>query len=201
MRNRIILSLLLLLGLPAALGAQQPLALSLKQAVNAALEPDGNVRLQLAREAVRQAEAHAAQVRADLLPDISAAVGQQSQTRSLTEFGLDSRTLASGLQLPNLVGPYNTFDARGKMSQKLFDLSSVRRYLAAKVGTNAARDDSETAREAASGEVARAYLFAVKAQALVETASANVDLSDALLRLASSQKEAGTGTGIEVTRA
>src|SRR5262245_4001288 len=115
MQNRIIFSLMLLIGLPAALGAQQPLQLSLKQAVTAALEPDGNVRLQLSREAVRQAEAHAAQVRADLLPDISASIGQQSQTRSLTEFGLDSRTLASGLKLPDLVGPYNTFDARGRL--------------------------------------------------------------------------------------
>jgi outer membrane protein TolC len=38
-------------------------------------------------------------------------------------------------------------------------------------------------------------------QALVETAEANVSLSEALLRLAGSQKEAGTGTGIDVTRA
>jgi outer membrane protein TolC len=38
-------------------------------------------------------------------------------------------------------------------------------------------------------------------QAVVETARANVALSEALLKLANSQKNSGTGTGIEVTRA
>src|SRR5215470_18198582 len=195
------LPLLLLLAIAPILEAQQPLQLSLKQAADAALEPGGNVQVQLAREAVRQAESHAAQVRADLLPDISASVGQQSQTVSLTQYGLQTAKLPNGFDLPNVVGPFNTFDARGKMSQKLVDLSSIRRYQSAQVATDAVREDSETAKENTAAEAARAYLLAVRAQALVETAQANVELSDALLRLATSQKEAGTGTGIEVTRA
>jgi outer membrane protein TolC len=35
----------------------------------------------------------------------------------------------------------------------------------------------------------------------LETAQANLQLSEALLKLATSQKQAGTGAGIEVTRA
>src|SRR5262245_12015656 len=127
MQNRIILYLLLVLGVPASLHAQQKLQLSLRDAVAAALEPDGNTRIQLAREAVKQAEAHAAQARAELLPDISASVGQQSRTLNLNEFGLRSD---GG---PALVGPFNTFDARGQLNVKLFDLSSVGRYRAARV--------------------------------------------------------------------
>src|SRR5262245_1962420 len=88
MRNRIVLYLLLLLGLPVSGHAQQKLTLSLQDAVTAALEPDGNTRIQLAHEAIRQAEARAAQMRAELLPDVSASVGQQRRTISLTEFGL-----------------------------------------------------------------------------------------------------------------
>ena len=49
--------------------------------------------------------------------------------------------------------------------------------------------------------MARAYLAAVKADADVETAQANVTLSQALLKQAENQKTAGTGTGIEITRA
>ena len=64
MRPRIILSFLLLLSSPFGLKAQQPIQLSLKQAVEAALEPGGNTQMQLAREAVRQSEARAAQARA-----------------------------------------------------------------------------------------------------------------------------------------
>lgn len=201
MKNRIILSLLIVLGLPIGLGAQQPIPLSRQQAVEAALEPNGNTRIQLAREMVRQEEARAAQVRADLLPDFSASISQQSQTRSLTAFGLRSETLPTGFDLPGVVGPFNTFDARGTISQKLFDLSSIRRYQAARVGTEAARQESESTKDDTAAQVARAYLAAVRAQAVVETAQANIELSEALLRLANSQKQAGTGTGIEITRA
>jgi len=50
-------------------------------------------------------------------------------------------------------------------------------------------------------QVARAYLTGLRAEASLETAKANVELSEALLKLAQSQKAAGTGTGIEITRA
>jgi outer membrane protein TolC len=205
MRNSITVSfklfLAVVLGLPAGLSAQQSLPLNLRDAVSAALEPDGNVRVQLAAEAVRQAEAHANQVRANLLPDVSASIGTQSQTRNLSAYGFQAENLGTGFDIPRVVGPFNTFDARGTVTQKLFDLSSIRRYQAARVGTAAAREESESVRDQTAAEVARAYLFAVRGQALVETAQANVQLSEALLRLAESQKEAGTGTGIEVTRA
>jgi outer membrane protein TolC len=49
--------------------------------------------------------------------------------------------------------------------------------------------------------VSRAYLASLREDAAYEAARANVDLSMALERLAQSQKDAGTGTGIEVTRA
>ncbi len=50
-------------------------------------------------------------------------------------------------------------------------------------------------------QVARAYLAGLRAQASLDTERANVELSEALLRLAQQQKAAGTGTGIEITRA
>jgi outer membrane protein TolC len=198
-KSIIFYSLLLLLGVPVGLNAQLPL--SLKDAVKAALEPAGNIQIQLASEGVRQAEAKAALVRGSLLPDISASVGAQRQTRNLNAYGLQSDRLGSGIDLPTVVGPFNTFDARGTVSQKLFDLSAIRRYQAARVGTAAAREENERIKDKTSAEVARTYLAAVREQALVETAQANVELSNSLLQLALSQKEAGTGTGIEVTRA
>jgi outer membrane protein TolC len=88
MPYQIIICLLLILRLPAALSAQTPIPLSLKDAVAAALEPEGNTRVQLAREMVRQAEARAGQIRAALLPEIGASVGQQSRTVNLSESGL-----------------------------------------------------------------------------------------------------------------
>jgi outer membrane protein TolC len=49
--------------------------------------------------------------------------------------------------------------------------------------------------------VARAYLAAIRTEADVETAAANATLSRAVLTQTENQKKAGTGTGIEVTRA
>jgi outer membrane protein TolC len=49
--------------------------------------------------------------------------------------------------------------------------------------------------------VAKAYLAALRANADVEAYQANVGLAEAVLKQAENQKSAGTGTGIEVTRA
>jgi outer membrane protein TolC len=52
-----------------------------------------------------------------------------------------------------------------------------------------------------AAQVAKAYLAALRTQADTDTAQANVDLAQALLKQAENQKSAGTGTGIDVTRA
>jgi outer membrane protein TolC len=69
------------------------------------------------------------------------------------------------------------------------------------VGISAARSDADATQEDVAAQVARAYLAAVKADADVETAVSNVTLSEAVLKQSENQKEAGTGTGIEITRA
>jgi hypothetical protein len=51
-----------------SLFAQTPLQLSLKQAVDMALAPDGNTRVKLAEEAIQQAEARSAEAREWLPP-------------------------------------------------------------------------------------------------------------------------------------
>jgi outer membrane protein TolC len=191
----------LILATSINVAAQHPIQLSLKQAVDIALDRDGNTRIQMADEMVRQAQAKATEARASLLPDISASVGQQSQTRSLAAAGLRSDDLPAGVAFPSVVGPYNTFDARGTASQKILDLSAIRHYQSAQAQTQATRFDYDATKDDTAALVARTYLVAVRTQALVETAQANVQLSEALLKLATSQKQAGTGTGIEVTRA
>jgi outer membrane protein TolC len=65
----------------------------------------------------------------------------------------------------------------------------------------AAKSDVGSTAERVAGQVARAYLAAVRADTDVETAQANVTLSEALVKQAEDQKNAGTGTGIEITRA
>lgn len=190
---------LLAAALPAL--AQEPLRLTLKRAVEIAIGPQGSTRVQLAGEAVKQAEARAAQARAALLPDLSGTVSEQSQTRNLAAFGLRFTLPFPGLQFPTFVGPFNVFDARANITQSIFDLSSIRRFQAARLGSQAARTERTAAEDQAAAAVARAYMAALRTDADVEAARANVELANALVRLAENQKQAGTGTGIEITRA
>ena len=92
-------------------------------------------------------------------------------------------------------------DARVSGSQSVFDFATIRKYQASKVGVSAAKSEVDSAQEQVAAQVARAYLAAVKADADVDTAEANITLSEAVLKQSENQKEAGTGTGIEITRA
>ena len=186
----------------SALFAQAPLELSLKQAVAMALAPDGNTRVKLAVESIRQAEARASESRAALLPNVDGAVTEESETANLKAFGFSfSRLELLGFQIPTFVGPFDVFDARVSANQSVFDFSSIRNYQAAKAAVEAVKADHQGARDQVADQVARAYMAGLRAQAARDTAKANVELSEALLRLAQSTKTAGTGTGIEVTRA
>jgi outer membrane protein len=187
---------------PLLFGQPAPLQLSLKQAVDMALAPDGSTRVKLAEETIRQAEARSAETRSALLPNVDGAILEQSQTRNLKAFGFVFPHIPiPGFSIPTFVGPFDVFDARASATQSLFDFSSIRNYQAAKVAVEAVRADNQGTRDQVTDQVARAYLTGLRAQAALDTERANVELAEALLKLAQSQKTAGTGTGIEVTRA
>jgi outer membrane protein len=178
------------------------LQLSLKQAVEIALAPEGSTRVKLAEEALKQAQSRSAESRAALLPDFEASVTGQNETVNLRAFGLQFPTgPILGFTFPSVAGPFNVFDARGTLNQSVFDFSSIRRYQASKIAIQAAKAENVGTRDQVTDQVAKVYLSALRAQAALDAARANVELSEALLKLAQSQKNAGTGTGIEITRA
>ena len=180
---------------------QRPLRLSLKRAVELATSPEGAAQIQLSAEAVKQAQTRSLQARAALLPDLSASFADQSRTSNLGAMGIKFQSPIPGLSIPSFVGPFTTMDARATVQQSVFDFSSIRRYQASRAGLSAARSDADNTADQVAAQVARAYLAALKNGADVEAASANVALSEAILKLAENQKTAGTGTGIEITRA
>jgi len=196
--------LVCLLLLVPALGAGQaaaPLELSLKQAIDMALAPDGNARVRIAEQAVRQARFRSAQARAALLPNLDGSVAEQNQTRNLAAFGIQFSLPVAGFTLPRKAGPFNTFDARVNLTQSVVDLAAIRRYQASRAAIQAAGDEGEAARDQVARQVAAQYLAVLRASARVEAAEADVKLAESLVQLASNQKGAGTGTAIEVTRA
>jgi len=184
--------------------APRPLALSLKRAVELAIAPEGNAQVKLAGESLTQARARSDQARAALLPDLSSSMTYRNQTLNLRANGLQFNiptVPGFSFEFPALVGPFSVTDARISGSQAIFDFGSIRRFQAARSGVAAAKSDVASTEEEVAARVARAYLLGIRADADVETARANVTLSQAVLSQAENQKQAGTGTGIEITRA
>ena len=194
--------------LPAAVGAQerateQTLPLSLRQAVEIALATEGNIRTRLAREGLDQAGARSAQARAALLPNLSSSLNYRDQTVNLRANGLRFQIPIEGtaFSFPELVGPYTVMDARISGTQSIFDYGAIRRFQSARAAVSAAQREVEGAEEEVAARIARAYLSAVRADADLDAAGANVTLSEGVLSLAENRKAAGTSTGIEITRA
>ncbi len=197
--------LLVLAGSVAAqeLAGTGPLELSMHRAIEIATSPEGNTNVQLSGEALKQSRSRQAEARAALLPDLEGAFSARNQTENLAALGLSQaiEIPIPGFHFPSLVGPFTTVDARLSGTQTIFDFSSIRRYQASKTGVTAAQADVANTQQTVAAAVARAYLAAQRSQTDVESAEANVKLSQAVLDQAQHEKEAGTGTGIDITRA
>lgn len=191
----------LVLLITCATLAADKVPLSLKQAVDIALAPDGNTRVRLAAQAIEQSKTRVAQARGALLPNLDGSVGGQNFTRNLRAFGISFPSNIPGFSMPNVVGPITNFDARLNASMTLFDFSAWKRLDAARTGVAAAQAEAEAARNTVADQVARAYLAALRAQAALQVTQANLTLAESLRKLAADQKDAGSGTGIEVLRA
>jgi outer membrane protein len=195
--------LLFFLLMPPFAAAQSqrsaPLALTLKRAVEIALAPEGNTRLRLAEESVVQAKSQSGQARSALLPKLEGYVTEQNLTRNLAALGIGFRI--PGVQIPTFVGPFDLFDARVTANASIIDFSSFRNYQASKAGLASARSDRDNTAEQVAADVAKAYLQILRARAQVEAVQADIEVGEAILKTAEDQKNAGTGTGLDVVRA
>jgi outer membrane protein len=132
------------------------------------------------------------------LPPCTSAVALVCEALSSAEGPL-LQDIAS--QIPRVVGPSNSVDVRARVTQSVFDFSNIRRYQASRAAVRAAQADRGNTDDVVSTTVAKAYLAALRGDADVEAYQANVALAEAVLKQSENQKNAGTGTGIEVTRA
>jgi|SRR5579871_6476698 len=182
-----------------AVPGRGPLQLSMKRAVELATSPEGNTNIQLADEAVRQAQARVKQARSAFLPNVDGTAGEQNVVQNLVAQGLTDFKLPLGIRLPSRVGPYNSVAIQATASE-LVDLSLIRRWQSAKTSVHASKSERDDADERIAGVVAKAYVAALRARANLEAVHADVTLAEALLKQAENEKNAGTGTGIDVTR-
>ena len=181
----------------AARTTQGPAALGLEQAIELAIE--NNLTTLRARERQREAEGLKDESRAGLLPNVSGTAYQASVTQNLAALGFQPGTFPGITN--TFIGPFNNFDARARLVQSVFSLSTIRNYRAGKAGVRVAVLQEGLAREQVATFTALTYLEALRSGREVEAARADVELAQTLLKLAQDQHAAGVATGVDVTRA
>lgn len=181
----------------ARIATGQPPALSYADAVRLAIE--NNLATLEAHERRNEARGEMQQSRAPLLPNVSGVAYQASLTENLVALGFQPGIIPGFNS--TFLGPFKNFDARLLLTQRVFDLSAIRSYQAGRAGVRVAELEESLAREQVASRTALIYLEALRADRAVVAAQANVELAQALLKLAQDQRNAGVGTGVDVTRA
>src|SRR3569832_74195 len=181
----------------AKIAAGQPATLSYEQAVSLAI--DNNLATLRAHERRNEARGQQEQARAPLLPNVSGVAYQADLTMNLVALGFQPGTFP-GIS-KTFLGPFKNFDARLFLTQRVFDLSAIKNYQAGKAGVRVAELGEALAREQVARRAGIDYLEALRADRAVVAAQANVELAQALLKLAQDQRNAGVATGVDVTRA
>ena len=183
----------LFLSVPV-LCADAPTPVSLHDAIAAAV--GSRLDAISAGELSVQARSRARQNASSLLPQLTATL---SESRTFKE-----NLAAQGLSFPGfpaMLGPFDTFDARARMTQKLFDWGAWRRSQSGEAAARAAGEEEKAAREQVASAAALSYLEAVRAQRAVAAAGADKQVADSLLSLARDRKDQGAATGVDVVRA
>jgi outer membrane protein TolC len=131
---------------------------------------------------------------------LSIGAGWLNRTFNSKTLGLEF-PLPPGSGLPTIIGPFSTVDARVRLTQTVFDWSSVARVRAARAQVRGSSAEGGAVSEAAAAGAALAYLRVSRAAAQVVARRADSAVAADLVGLAQAQKNAGVSAAIDVTRA
>ncbi len=158
-----------------------------------------------ARLRVDEAQARVRQRKADLLPSFSGYVQEAGRTFNTSTLGIDFPTPPGQPPLfdpkGQVEGPVNTLDVRGRVQQNLLDFGAIGRLRSAQAQARSSSADADATAEQAATIATTAYVRAMRADADLRARQADTLLATELLRIAQSQLQAGTGVGLDVTRA
>jgi outer membrane protein len=186
-------------------GAQQTGAISLTLGDAARLAARQSALAQGARQRADQAQARVRERRADLLPTVSSYVQEAGRTFNTSTLGIDFPATPGQPPLfdprGQVLGPINTIDVRGKVEQNLLDFGALGRVRSAQASARSSSADADATAEQAATIATSAYVRAMRADADLRARQADTQLATELLGIAQSQLQAGTGVGLDVTRA
>lgn len=175
---------------------QLPLVLTLEQAQTWAVEHHPNSLS--AQDQVDQTQFQRQIARAPLLPSLELRSYQMRQTENLKAMGFN---FPPQFAMPNLIGPFDTFDARVRLTQQVFNVEAWKGLAAANHALEVSEFQADALRQQIAGTAALAYVDSLRSQMAVEAAEANLKWAEHLLALSRDQQKTGLATGVDVTRA
>ncbi len=172
--------------------------LALREAVQRGLDYNlGTIGMTLA---MRQAEGQARTVRSNLLPNLNGTLSESVQQTNLRADGLRFTSPIPGFGIPSIVGPFNYFDLRARLTQTVADLSALNNYRSATETLHANEFFAKDAKDLVVLAVGGAYLQTIAARARVESARAQLDSANALYDQTAQQRAVGLVTQIDVNK-
>ncbi|HMJ16870.1 MAG TPA: TolC family protein [Gemmatimonadaceae bacterium] len=188
---------------PAA--AQQTPVVSLTLGDAARLAARQSALARGARLRADEADARVRQRKADLLPNFSSYVQEAGRTFNTSTLGIDFPAPPGQPPLfdpqGQVEGPVNTLDVRGRVQQNLLDFGALGRVRSAQAAARSSSADADATAEQAATIATTAYVRAMRADADLHARQADTQLATELLGIAQAQLQAGTGVGLDVTRA
>ncbi len=172
--------------------------LTLRDAVKRGLEY--NLGTQGLTYATRQARGQAAVVRSALLPNVNGNLSETVQQINLQAQGVRVSIPFAGFRFPTIVGPFNYFDFRARLTQDIADLTALNNYRSSNESVRAAAFLSKDAKDMVVLAVGGVYLQVVAAKARVVSARAQVEAAEALYKQTGQQKVVGLVAQIDVNR-
>jgi outer membrane protein TolC len=179
--------------------SNQPLNLSLDDALQKGLRYNlGGI---VSEQSMRQAQGESIVARSQLLPNLNGGLLESVQQIDLASFGFKFKLPPSlGFSFPNIVGPFNYFDLRGYLTQRLADVQAIRSYQSARERQRAANFSVADAREMVVYLVTAGYLQVIAEAARVDSAKVQVDSAQAIYQQAADRFAAGLSAKIDMTR-
>jgi outer membrane protein TolC len=170
--------------------------LSLRDAIHRGLEY--NLGAVGVAQAVRQAHGQTRVARSVLLPNLTGDLAETVQQTSLAASGFKFKL--PGFNLPTIVGPFNYFDLRARLSQTVVDLTAWKNYKSANESLRADQLSAQDSRDLVVLAVGGAYLSVLADKARVQSALAQLDTANALYQQASQKRAVGIVAQVDVDR-
>ena len=164
------------------------LKLSLKDAIEAALDKNPNVRLY--KERIEAARGVSRTQLGALLPNLAGSSKFTNQTFFLGTIG----------GAPVRTQPFDISDTRGTLSQSLFSWSLIERWRASRAALAVSEGEADTTKNDTMATVALNYMEVLRNYETAEARTANVELYKELVAFIKNRQSGGMATGLDTAR-